>query len=56
MASTGHTAGFCDGVLGLVDPHTRGHMYGAAVVALAGLWLTVLVAHGALRRGEARAW
>jgi hypothetical protein len=56
MASTEHTASFHDGVLGLVDPHTRGHMYGAAVLALAGLSLTVLIAHGALRRGEAWAW
>ena len=35
MASRGPTAGFRDGVLGLVDPHTRGHMYGAAILALA---------------------
>ncbi|HKA12538.1 MAG TPA: hypothetical protein VKI99_18905 [Candidatus Dormibacteraeota bacterium] len=56
MASTGHSASFHDGVLGLVDPHTRGHMYGAAILALAGLGLTVLVAHNALRRGEAWAW
>lgn len=56
MASTGHVASFPDGVLGLVDPHTRGHMYGAAIVALAGLGVTVLVALCALRRGEAWAW
>jgi hypothetical protein len=56
MASTGHSASFHDGVLGLVDPHTRGHMYGAAILALAGIGLTVLVAHNALRRGEAWAW
>jgi len=56
MASTGHTAGFRDGVLGLVDPHTRGHMYGAAVLALAGVGLTVVIAHAALRRGEVWAW
>ena len=56
MASTGHSASFRDGVMGLVDPHTRGHMYGAAILALAGLGLTVLIAHGALRRGEAWAW
>ena len=40
MASTGPTAGSRDGVLGLVDPHTRGHMYGAAILALAGTGLT----------------
>ncbi len=56
MASTPHSAGFRDGVLGLVDPHTRGHMYGAAVLALAGLGLAVVTAHGALRRREGWAW
>jgi len=56
MASTGPTAGSRDGVLGLVDPHTRGHMYGAAILALAGTGLTVVVAHAALRRGEIWAW
>ncbi len=56
MASTSHPASFRDGVLGLVDPHTRGHMYGAAILALAGLGLTVVIAHTALRRGEVWAW
>ena len=56
MASTSHSAGFHDGVLGLVDPHTRGHMYGAAILALAGLGLTVVIAHAALRQGEVWAW
>jgi len=56
MASAAHSAGFRDGVLGLVDPHTRGHMYGAAVLALAGVGLTVVIAHAALRRGEVWAW
>jgi len=57
MASTrpGPT-GFRDGVLGLVHAHTRGHMYGAAILALAGLGLAVVIAHAALRRGEAWAW
>ena len=57
MASTRpSTTGFRDGVVGLVHAHTRGHMYGAAVLALAGLGLAVVVAHAALRRGEAWAW
>jgi hypothetical protein len=56
MASASHSAGFRDGVLGLVDPHTRGHMYGAAVLALAGIGLAVIVAHAALRRGDVWAW
>ena len=57
MASTRPgTTGFRDGVLGLVHAHTRGHMYGAAILALAGLGLAVVIAHAALRRGEARAW
>lgn len=56
MASTAHSAGFRDGVLGLVDPHTRGHMYGAAILALAGLSLTIVIAHAALRRGDVWAW
>jgi len=57
MASTRPgTTGFRDGVLGLVHAHTRGHMYGAAILALAGLGLAVVVAHAALRRGEAWAW
>ena len=57
MASTRpSTTGFRDGVVGLVHAHTRGHMYGAAVLALAGLGLAVVVAHAALRRGDAWAW
>jgi hypothetical protein len=57
MASTRpSTTGFRDGVLGLVHAHTRGHMYGAAILALAGLGLAVVIAHAALRRGEAWAW
>jgi len=57
MASTRpHATGFRDGVLGLVHAHTRGHMYGAAILALAGLGLAVVIAHAALRRGEAWAW
>ena len=56
MASSGHSASFRDGVLGLVDPHTRGHMYGAAILALEAIGLTVLIAHAALRRGDAWAW
>ena len=57
MASTRPgTTGFRDGVLGLVHAHTRGHMYGAAILALAGLGLAVVIAHAALRRGEAWAW
>lgn len=45
-----------DGVLGLVHAHTRGHMYGAAILALAGLGLAVVIAHAAMRRREAWAW
>ena len=57
MASTRpSTTGFRDGVLGLVHAHTRGHMYGAAILALAGLGLAVVIAHAALRRAEAWAW
>jgi hypothetical protein len=57
MASTRPRAtGFRDGVLGLVHAHTRGHMYGAAILALAGLGLAVVIAHAALRYGEAWAW
>jgi hypothetical protein len=57
MASTRpRTTGFRDGVLGLVHAHTRGHMYGAAIMALAGLGLAVVIAHAALRRGDAWAW
>lgn len=57
MASTKpSTTGFRDGVLGLVHAHTRGHMYGAAILAVAGLGLAVVIAHAALRRSEAWAW
>jgi hypothetical protein len=57
MASTRpSTTGFRDGVFGLVHAHTRGHMYGAAILALAGLGLAVVIAHAALGRGEAWAW
>jgi hypothetical protein len=57
MASTRPRAtGLRDGVLGLVHAHTRGHMYGAAVLAAGGLGLAVVIAHAALRRGEAWAW
>ena len=57
MASTRpRNAGFRDGVIGLVHAHTRGHMYGAAILALASLGLAVVVAHAALRHGEAWAW
>jgi hypothetical protein len=56
MASTRPGTSFRDGVLGLVHAHTRGHMYGAAILALAGLGLAVVIAHFALRRGEAWAW
>ena len=45
-----------DGVLGIVHPHTIGHMYGAAAYALAGLAVCCLVARTALRRGERWAW
>jgi len=56
MVSTPRSGGFRDGVLGLVDPHTRGHMYGVAILALAGIGLTVVIAHAALRRGDVWAW
>ncbi len=57
MASSRPSAtGFRDGVLGLVHAHTRGHMYGAAILAVAGLGLAVVIAHAALRRGEAWSW
>jgi hypothetical protein len=56
MASSRPTSGFRDGVLGLVHAHTRAHMYGAAVLALAGLGLAVITAHAALRRRERWAW
>lgn len=45
-----------DGVLGLVHAHARGHMYGAAGFAVAGLVLAVWLARSALRRGERWAW
>ena len=49
MASTRpSTTGFRDGVLGLVHVHTRGHIYSAAILALAGLGLAVVVAHAPL--------
>ena len=52
MASTRPgTTGFRDGVLGLVHAHTRGHMYGAAILALAGLGL---VGAGRLRAAGSR--
>jgi len=44
------------GAAALVQPHTRGHMYGAGVFALAGLMLSVWIARTALRRGERWAW
>jgi len=56
MASGRPGPGNRDGVLGLVHAHTRGHMYGAAILALAGLGLAVVIAHAALRRREAWAW
>jgi hypothetical protein len=45
-----------DAVLGLVHPHTRGHMYGAAILALGGLVVCVCIAFTALRRGQRWAW
>jgi hypothetical protein len=54
MAST--PVGTQDGVLGLVQPHTLGHMIGGTGMSVAGLVLAVLVAHAALRRGERWAW
>lgn len=44
------------GAAALVQPHTRGHMYGAGVFALAALMLSVWIARTALRRGERWAW
>jgi hypothetical protein len=55
MASIGPTTDR-DGVLGLVHPHTRGHMYGGAAWAVAGMLLSVVVAHTWLAAGERRAW
>src|SRR5512142_3414536 len=52
MASSRPSPGFRDGVLGLVHAHTRGHMYGTAILALAGLGLAVVIAHCALRRRD----
>jgi hypothetical protein len=45
-----------DGVLGIVHPHTRGHMLGGGAFAAAGLMLAVWIAHTALRRGQRWAW
>ncbi|GAA1031215.1 hypothetical protein GCM10009557_25810 [Virgisporangium ochraceum] len=45
-----------DGVLGVVHAHSRGHMLGSGVFAVAGLAVAVWVAHVALRRGERWAW
>ncbi len=45
-----------DGVVGLVHPHTIGHMYGGAFLALAGLLMCGWVARTAFRRGERWAW
>ncbi len=45
-----------DGVLGVVHAHTRGHMYGGAVLAIGGLIVCVWMARTALRRGERWAW
>lgn len=45
-----------DGVLGIVHAHTRGHMYGAAVMAAGGLVMCLWIAWMALRRGERWAW
>src|SRR5262252_7481916 len=56
MASGRPGPGNRDGVLGLVHAHTRGHMYGAAILALAGLGLAVVIAHNAMRRREVWAW
>jgi hypothetical protein len=45
-----------DGVLGLVHPHTRGHMYGGAILAVGGLVVCAWIAFSALRHGERWAW
>ena len=45
-----------DGVLGIVHPHTIGHMYGGAALGIAGLIVCCWVARTALRRGERWAW
>jgi hypothetical protein len=45
-----------DGVLGVVNAHTRAHMYGASVLAIGGLVMCVWIAWAALRRGERWAW
>jgi hypothetical protein len=55
MASSGSTAD-PDGVRGVVDPHTLGHMYGGAAWAVAAFVLTVWIAHLALVPGERWAW
>src|SRR5262249_58029249 len=51
MVSTPRSGGFPDGVLGLVDPHTRGHMYGVAILAPAGIRLPGGLAHAGPRPG-----
>jgi len=45
-----------DGVLGLVHPHMRGHMYSGAILAIGGLVVCASVAFTELRRGERSAW
>lgn len=55
MASNPSTAD-PDGLRGVVDPHTLGHMYGGAAWAVAAFVLTVWLAHSALVRGERWAW
>ena len=44
MASSKPRSGFRDRVLGLVDAHTRAHMYGAAILAFGGMALAVVIA------------
>lgn len=56
MTSGRPSLGNRDGVLGLVHAHTRGHMYGTAILALAGLGLAVVIAHAAMRRRDVWAW
>lgn len=45
-----------DGVLGVVHPHTRAHLYGGAAWSLGAMFLSVLVAHRWLAAGERGAW
>jgi hypothetical protein len=45
-----------DGVLGVVKAHTLAHMIGGAGMSVAGLVLSVWVAHTGLRRGQHWAW